>query len=152
MNSTIVLGLASIALAAAFRTQTSDYPETAQRLPVLLIWLIIGLAVSMIAEDLMQRRKASRAAVLPVVEDDAAPPVNWPVLAGFAVAIVAYVALIPLVGYLVTTTAFIAGSLLVSRIMPPVKAVLIGILATASVWVVFIYALNLPVPILPFLK
>ncbi len=157
MNSTIVVAIASIALALAFRTQTDAYPSVAQRLPELLIWIVAGLAVLMIAEVFIKRRQARRAVATAgvidgVVEEDMAAPINWPALCGFAVAIVAYVALIPLVGYLVTTTVFITGSLLVSRIMSSGKALLIGVLTTAGVWAIFIWGLNLPVPILPFLK
>lgn len=153
MNSTIVLGIASIALAIAFRTQTDAYPATAQRLPVILIWLVGVLAVMMISEDFFRRRQARQASpAQPDSEDAPVAPIKWSALCAFGVAIVVYVALIPVVGYLVTTTTFIAGSLLVSRIMSPVKAVLIGILTTAGVWALFIWALNLPVPILPFLK
>ncbi|MEO8280641.1 MAG: tripartite tricarboxylate transporter TctB family protein, partial [Ideonella sp.] len=130
---------------------------TAQRLPLLLIWIVIGMAALMIAEDILKRRQSRRApapvaVALADAEDDTVAAVNWPVLCGFGVAIVAYVALIPVVGYLITTTAFITGSLWVSKIMSPFKAVSIGILTTAGVWAVFILALNLPVPILPFLK
>lgn len=153
MNSTIVLGILSIALAIAFRTQTDGYPETAQRLPVLLIWLVGILAVMMILEDVLKRHRARQAApAQPDFEDKPASPINWTALCAFGAAIVTYVALIPVVGYLVTTTTFISGSLLVSRIMSPAKALLIGIATTAGVWALFIWALNLPVPVLPFLK
>jgi len=153
VNSTIVLGIASIALAIAFRTQTDAYPATAQRLPLMLIWLVGVLAVMMISEDFFRRRRARQATpVQPASEDEPISPINWTALCAFGVAIVAYVTLIPVVGYLVTTTTFIAGSLLVSRIMSTTKALMIGILTTAGVWALFIWALNLPVPILPFLK
>jgi len=153
VNSTIVLGIASIALAFVFRSQTGLYPEVARRLPVLLIWIVVGLAAMMIAETLLRQRQARRLGPPPPGSDDEPPPrINWPVVIAFGVAIVAYVALIPWVGYLVTTTVFIAGALLVSRILTPAKAILTAFGTTAAVWVIFIWALNLPVPILPFLK
>lgn len=153
MNSTIVLGIASIALALVFRSQTGNYPEVAQRLPVLLIWIVVGLAAMMIAETVLRQRQARRLGHPPPGGDDEPPPpINWPVVLVFGLAIVAYVVLIPLVGYLVTTTAFIAGALLVSRILSPAKAILTAVGTTAAVWVIFIWALSLPVPILPFLK
>lgn len=153
MNSTIVLGIASIALAIVFRTQTDAYPDVAQRLPLLLIWIVGAMAALMIAEDFFSRHQARKVSTTqPSSDDEATSPINWTALCAFGLAIVTYVALIPVVGYLLTTTAFMAGSLLVSRIMSPVKALLIGVLTTAGVWALFIWALHLPVSILPFLK
>ncbi len=153
MNSTIALGIASIALAILFRTQTDVYPAVAQRLPLLLIWIVGGMAVLMIAEDFFRRHQARRLPAAQLGTEDVAPArINWKALCGFGLAIIAYVALIPVVGYLVTTTTFIAGSLIVSRIMSPIKALTIGILLTAGVWALFVWALKLPVPVLPFLN
>jgi hypothetical protein len=67
----------------------------------------------------------------------------------FATAVAGYVAVIPLAGYLLVTPTFLIGGLLVSRTVPLGKAAAIGLAATALVWAVFIWALNLPVPLLP---
>jgi putative tricarboxylic transport membrane protein len=156
VNSTLILGIASIAFALVFRAQTIDLPEQAQRLPALLIWIVILLGVLMIVEDVAMRRKARRmqsggaaAGALADDEDPPAAPINWAVLAVFATAIAGYVALIPLAGYLLVTPTFLIGGLLVSRTVPLGKAAAIGLAATALVWAVFIWALNLPVPLLP---
>ena len=153
MNSTIILGIATILFALVFRAQATNFPDVAQRMPVLLYWIVIGLAVMMIIEELLKRRIARRADPdVPLVQDDVLAPINWPVMLLFSAAIIGYVFLIPLVGYLIMTPVFIAGTLVISRSMSPVQAVLIGIIATAFVWLVFIWGLKLPVPILPFLK
>ena len=153
MTSTLVLGTAAIIFALVLRTQTGAFPEVAQRLPVLLIWIIVGLAVLMFVEEFLQRRAARRASVgLANADIEPLAPINLPVVAAFGAAIVMYVILIPVVGYLVTTPLFMAGSLLVARTLSPWKSILIGIGATAFVWAVFVWALSLPVPILPFLK
>jgi hypothetical protein len=153
MNSTLVLGTAAIIFALFLRTQTSAFPEVAQRLPVLLIWIIVGLALLMFVEEFLQRRAARRASGdLASADNEPLAPINLRVVAAFGVAIVMYVILIPVVGYLVTTPLFMAGSLLVARTLSPSKSILIGIGATAFVWAVFVWALSLPVPILPFLK
>lgn len=153
MNSTIILGIATILFALVFRAQATNFPDVAQRMPVLLYWIVIGLAVMMIIEELLKRRTARRADPdVPVAQDDILPAINWLVVLMFSAAIIAYVVLIPIVGYLIMTPVFIAGTLVVSRTMSPVQAVLIGVIATAFVWFVFIWGLKLPVPILPFLK
>lgn len=153
MNSTLTLGIASIIFALVFRSQTENFPDVALRLPVLLIWLVCGLGVLMIIEEVLKRRHA-RSAIpgASIEEDEGLPPVNWFVLCLFGAAIVAYVALIPIVGYLIVTPMFVAGTLLVSRTLSPLKAILVGALATVFVWAIFIWALNLPVPLLPLLN
>ena len=149
MNSTVVVGIAAIALAALFRTQTDLYPEIARRLPVLLIWIVVGLALLMFGELAWERSR--RASGRAVADDQPLPPMRPKVLALLGVAIAVYVWLIPIVGSLVTTTVFVAGVLLATRIVTPARAVVIAIGTTAFLWLVFIWALSLPVPILPFL-
>ncbi len=168
MNSTLALGIAAILFALTLNTQTDPFPDVARRMPVLLIWIVVGLALLMIMEELLTRRRAARAvpaedvakatqrpeagdSVNPAIPINLTNPVNWAVLASFGAAIVAYVAFIPLTGYLLATPVFVAGSLLVSRTLPAFKAVLIGLAATLFVWAIFIWALNLPVPLLPSL-
>ncbi|MBK5204943.1 MAG: tripartite tricarboxylate transporter TctB family protein [Polaromonas sp.] len=153
MNSTLILGIASIIFALVFRSQTENFPDVAQRLPVLLIWLVVALGVMMIIEEVLKRRKVRNAAPGASIEqDEVLPPVNWFVLCSFGAAIVAYVALIPIMGYLIVTPVFVAGSLLVSRTLSPLKAILVGAVATAFVWAIFVWALNLPVQLLPLLN
>lgn len=153
MNSTFILGIASIIFALVFRSQSENFPEVAKRLPVLLIWLVVALAVMMITEEVLKRRKVrSAASGAPIEKDEVLPPVNWFVLCSFGAAIIAYVALIPIVGYLIVTPVFVAGTLLVSRTLSPLKAILVGAVATAFVWAIFVWALNLPVQLLPLLN
>lgn len=153
MNSTIILGIATIAFALVFRAQAANLPDVAQRMPVLLYWIVIGLAALMIIEELLKRRNARRAGADARTDDEeAVRPINWSVLMLFGAAIIAYVALIPIVGYLIMTPVFIAGAIIISQTLSPLKAVTMGIVATAFVWAVFIWALKLPVPLLPFLK
>jgi fucose 4-O-acetylase-like acetyltransferase len=152
VNSTIVLGIAAIAFALVFRVQSQDLPETALRLPALLIWVVIALAAMMIVEELLKRRIARRTGVVAVDDDEPLPPVNWPVLGIFSLAILVYVALIAYLGYLITTPLFIIGGLLASKTLSPAKAVLVGAIATALVWAIFIWALGLPIPLLPSLS
>ena len=89
MNSTLVLGTAAIIFALVLRTQTSAFPEVAQRLPVLLIWIIVGLSLLMFVEEFLQRRAARRATPgLPSPDDKPLAPINLRVVAVFGVAIV----------------------------------------------------------------
>lgn len=151
MNSTIVIGVASIGLALLFRSRTGELPADALRLPSLLIWIVIALSVLMIAEELIKRRKTSSGAA---ADDDEGPlpPINWPVLLVFGIAAVVYIALIPYAGYLVVTPVFLIGGLVLSKTTSAPKAVVVGAAATAVIWGIFIWLLQLPIPLFPSLN
>ncbi|MGE4371109.1 MAG: tripartite tricarboxylate transporter TctB family protein [Burkholderiaceae bacterium] len=148
MNSTLIVGVASIALALLFRAESSELPAAALRLPSLLIWVVVGLSVLMIAEELIKRRKAR--AGNPVDDDDEPlPPINWPALLMFGAAIIVYIALVPIAGYLVVTPVFLIGGMIVSKTLSPIKAVVVGGLTTAVIGGIFIWMLQLPIPLFP---
>ncbi len=152
MNSTFILAAASILVALVFRSQAQDFPATAQRMPVLVIWIVIGLALLMVAEELLKRRTARRDGPSAQGDDDEPlPAINWPVMGLFSAAIVGYVALVPWAGYLLMTPVFVAGGAALSKTLSWPKSLLLGLGATAAVWAVFIWALNLPLPLLPAL-
>lgn len=152
MNSTFVVAAASIVFALVFRSQTHEFPATAQRMPVIVIWIIIVLAILMVIEEVLKRRLAHRKYTVAAEDEDAPlPAINWPVMVSFSAAIVCYVALVPWLGYLLVTPAFVGGGALISKTMSWPKSLLLGVGATAAVWGVFIWALNLPVPLLPAL-
>jgi hypothetical protein len=155
LNSTLALAAAAIVFAVVFGFQAQDYPATAQRLPVLMIWIVIGLALLMIGEELLKQRAARRGGnsspSAPADADAPLPAINWPVMVSFSAAIVAYVALVPWLGYLLVTPLFVGGGALLSKTLSGPKALLLGLGTTAAVWGVFIWALSLPVPLLPAL-
>lgn len=155
MRSTLLVALVAIGLAVLFGVEGNTYPQEARRLPVLLAGLVGFLAVLMIVEEMWKaRRRRPLVAPEPVngeAVDPGMPPVVWSALVPFAVAIAAYVALIPIAGYLITTPTFLAGALLVSRTVRPLTAVLVAGAVTGGIWLVFIWLLRLPVPLLPSL-
>jgi hypothetical protein len=148
VNSTLIVGVASIALALLFRAESSELPAAALRLPSLLIWVVVGLSVLMIAEELIKRRKAR--AGNPVHDDDEPlPPINWPALLIFSGASLLYIVLVPVAGYLVITPIFLIGGLALSKVTSLAKAVVIGGLTTVVIWAIFIWLLHLPIPLFP---
>ena len=175
MNSTFIVGIGSLILTGVFYYQLRSLPSVAQRLPGLLVWIVAGLALLMIVEEVLKQRRLRNAsqdapaiepvqrhgheqvgvaaAAAPEIDDDDAPPepINWKVLISFSVALVAYVALIDTVGYVITTVIFMAGVLFFSKTIRPLTAVLVSLGLTAFVWLVFVWALGLPVPLLPWL-
>lgn len=175
MNSTILVGVAALILAGVFYNQADGLPSVAQRLPVLLIWIVAGLAVLMIIEEIRKQRRlkleaslksaseanlsmtsdgvAAEPEVLITPDDDDIPPepINWKAAIPFTAALVAYVALIPTLGYIVTTIVFMTGVLLLGRTIRVSSAIFIAVGMTAFVWLVFIWTLGLPVPLFPWL-
>jgi hypothetical protein len=150
LNSTLILAAVAIVFALVFQTQAQDFPATAQRMPVLVTWIVIGLALLMIVEELLKRRLARRTGTpAGEQEDEPLPAINWPVMGLFSAATVAYVALVPWLGYLLATPLFVSGGALLSQTLRWSQALLLGLGATATVWGVFIWALKLPVPLLP---
>lgn len=178
MNSTFIVGIGSLILTGVFYYQLRSLPSVAQRLPGLLVWIVAGLALLMIVEEVLKQRRLRNAsqdapaiepaqrhghehgqdgvaaAAVPEMDDDDTPPepINWKVIISFSVALVAYVALIDTVGYVITTVIFMAGVLFFSRTIRPLTAVLVSLGLTAFVWLVFVWALGLPVPLLPWLS
>lgn len=150
MNSTFVLAAAAIVVALVFHSQAQDFPATAQRMPVLLTWIVIALALLMVVEELLKRRLSRRSGKPALVDaDEPLPAINWPVMGLFSAATVGYVVLVPWLGYLLATPLFVGGGAVLSKTLSWPKALLLGLGTTGAVWGVFVWALSLPVPLLP---
>jgi putative tricarboxylic transport membrane protein len=154
VNSTFFVGLGAIAFAIVFWFEARELPEQAQRLPLLLIWIVMALGILMLIENWIAQRRAQQASTTTsqastASEEEPLAPVNWPVLGIFSAAIATYVLLIPVLGYLITTPLFITGGVLLGQALKPIKAVLVGVVTTLIVWIIFIWLLKLPVPMLP---
>lgn len=145
MQSSILIGVAALVMAAVFGIDALDYPLESRRLPILLAWIVAGLTFLMLFEDVQKWRRARAGQGTPT----AANPVEWSALLPFAAAIGVFVFLVPVLGFLVVAPVFIGGVLLVSRAVTPVVAIACAIGLTAFVWAVFILALRMPIPLLP---
>lgn len=174
MYSSIIISVASIGLAVLFYSQASTYPLAASRLPMLLAWVVGGLAALVIVEELLRARRSNKvaqaaaeaapeaapapddnavvdSAIMPILEaeDEGPKPIVWSAALPFAAGIIAYVTLIPYVGYLLVTPVFIALGLAISGTLRWVPAILVALGMTALVWVVFIWALYMPIQLVP---
>lgn len=154
MRSALLVAVAAIALAVVFGREAAGYPVEAQRLPYLLSWLVGGLAVLVLVDEAFKWRRRRRIArgqltvgAEAVVEP--MPAVVWSALIPFGLAIAAYVWLIPFAGYLLTTFVFLGGALLVSRTVRPVTALATAAGLTGAIWIIFVWLLRLPIPLLP---
>lgn len=156
MYSSIIISVASIGLAVLFYTQAATYPLAAHRLPMLLAWVVGGLATLVIIEELIKARRRARIAqsapesgATVEGEDDGPKPIVWSAVIPFGAGILAYVTLIPYVGYIVVTPVFIALALAISGTLRWMTAIVVALAITALVWVVFIWALYMPIQLFP---
>jgi putative tricarboxylic transport membrane protein len=146
MYISILIGVAAVGLAVVFGSEASDYPMASRRLPILLAWLIGALTLLMLLEDVMKWRSRARSGG---ADEGAGHSIAWSALLPFAATIGVFVVLVPLIGFIVVTPLFVAGVLLVSRAVSPVVAIAYAAGLTAFVWAVFIWALRMPIPLLP---
>lgn len=148
----LALGVFGIALAATFFVNAQGYPEAAAQMPMIYSVGVGLLSLAMVGAELLRWRGARlREAEGPVTAEEGtsgAPPRYAVTAAVFALA-VAYVAAISYLGYLLSTTLFMVGALLLIRTVSVRFAVIGTVVLIAVVGLVFIHFLGLAVPFLP---
>ncbi len=143
----IFVSLAMIGLVILFWNEASAYPATAARLPALIGWVVLVLAVMAIGEVLFGWRRQSVAGRL-----DLFPQQNWRGLAvgaGFLGLIVLYAWSITEVGYLIATPLFMLIPFVVLRPIGWIASIVTTAAVTTFIWIVFVWFLNLSIPLYP---
>ena len=143
----ILVAAAVIALALWMRSEAQGYPRAAERLPSLLGYAVILLAVLAIAQVLLGwRRDRADGAVEP-----SSPPGARDVAIGaaFVGLLALYAWAIPVVGYLLATPVMLAAPIAALRPVGWAAAAITVVAVTGVIWAVFVWFLNLPVPLLP---
>ncbi len=153
-----VLGLFGLALAAVFFIDALGYPDAAAQMPLIYSVTVGLLSLAMLGAELLRGRVARRRETEPVASGDAAgpdadaavsAPPRYAVTAAVFVLAAAYVATISVLGYLLSTTLFMALALLLIRTVSLRFALIGSLVLMAVVCLVFIQFLGLPVPFLP---
>lgn len=145
----IVVALSAIGLVLFLRSEASDYPPTAARLPDLIGWVVVGLAALAIVQVAAGWLRSRAAGTLTL-----APDVDWSGLllgAGFLGLIVLYAFSIQVVGYLVATPIFLLVPLAVLRPVSWIVALVTTASITVMIFGVFVWFLNLSIPLYPVL-
>lgn len=145
----IVVSIAAIALVLVFRNEAASYPATAARLPGLIGWVVIALAILAIAEALFGWRRQSADGTLAIVTKQ-----DWrgiAVGAGFLGLIVLYAWSITKIGYLIATPLFMLIPFIILRPIGWLAAIVTTACVTAFIWLVFVGFLNLSIPLYPAL-
>ena len=143
----ILTALAAIALAFFFWHEAAGYPATAARLPNLLGSVVLILAVLAIAQELLFRRRAGATGMsAPMAGFDRR---NVAIGAGFVGLIVLYAWGIQHAGYLIATPIFLLVPLIALRPVGWGAMLATAVAVTGVIWGVFVYFLNLPIPLYP---
>ncbi|RFC62769.1 hypothetical protein DYI37_12410 [Fulvimarina endophytica] len=146
MIGQICVALAAIALAGFFWTEASTYPETAAQLPQLLAVVVALLAIAAIVQASVARLRLRGDVAA------AEPSPEWrdlAVAAGFLGLIVLYGWSITRIGYLVATPLFLLIPLIVLRPVGLVATLATIVSVTAVIFGVFVWFLNLSIPLYP---
>ena len=142
MLKEILFAAGAVALSLLFIIQSSKLPDSAALLPRLLAGLIMALSVVMVCQGIIARRRMVKAGLKEEI-----PVINVKLVTLFLICIVAYVALIDVLGYFIATPIFIIGTYLFLRALSLKSAIVVAAGFCALVYVVFVKALHLPVPL-----
>lgn len=149
-KSRLVLGVFGMALAAVFFVNAQGYPAAAAQMPLIYSVMVALLSLAMLLSELLRWRttRARNSGLKAVAEESTVAP-RYLVTAGVFALAVGYVAVIGLLGYLLSTILFMALALALIHTVS-VRFSLIGTtVLLAVVCLVFIQFLGLSMPFLP---
>ena len=138
----ILFACGAVALSLLFIIQSFKLTDSAALMPRMLAVLIILFSAIMVVQGVIARWRMIKAG-----QKENIPPINVTLVTLFLIFIVAYVALIEVLGYFVATPLFIIGTYFFLKAMEPRNAVLVAAGFCALVYGVFVKVLHLPVPL-----
>jgi hypothetical protein len=147
-----------ILMAGVFYLDSLRLPFAAARLPRILCGALVILAIVVMVEALVARRRSARGQPAQAAGSGRRllepffQGVRLGPLCGFASAILASAALMPILGYFVVTPVFLLGSLLAFRACRWPAAIAIGALFPLFVYLVFVAFLNAQLPLGVYLE
>jgi len=149
----ILVAAAACGLGTLFFISSLPMQPAAYQMPRILVVLLFGLAAAMVVDVFIQKRRHKPEAVL-TPEEEAAAPLMVPFFNGirlgrvvlFLGGAILYVVLLEPVGYFIVTPTFLLGMLLYLRACHLLTAIIIAGVAPVFVYFVFIWLLDLPVP------
>lgn len=148
----IVVAVAAIALALFFRSEASAYPITAGRLPDLLGIVIIILASAAIASVVWSRLRPDAANVSAETPSDTPTDLrSLAIGASFLALVILYALSITRIGYLIATPLFLAIPLAALRPIGLIPGTVTIVAVTAVIFGIFVWFLNLSIPLYPTL-
>ena len=148
MIGRLILAACGLVVAAVFFGKSLGYPAAAARMPIIYAFAVGGLSLLLAAQALWSAR-ARAATDEPSSVESAALHAGRVKLIGMILLTLAYVFLLFPLGYVIATLGFmVLGLLWLRRVSIPAAAA--GtIVLVAVICLVFIWFLNLPIPLVP---
>ena len=137
----ILFVLGSIGLSLLFLIYSVGLPDSAALMPRILATLIIVLSLGMAWQAIAAHKRMVEAG-----QREEIPFINIKLVSLFLVFIIAYIALIDVLGYFIATPLFIVGTYMYLRALSVKGALLVAAGFCVLVYGVFVKVLYLPVP------
>ena len=138
----ILFVVGAICLSLLFLFYSMDLPSSAALMPRILASMIILLSLGMAWQGIAAHKRMINAG-----EREEIPVINVKLVSLFLGFIVAYIALINVLGYFVATPLFIVGTYMYLRALSVKGALLVAAGFCILVYGVFVKVLYLPVPL-----
>ena len=149
----IIVALSAWALSGLFYKTSLTMPPAAYHMPQILAVFVSVLAVLMVIDVFLFKRRKQSSEAVDATADATAPyiggffdGVNVPRTGVFMAMVVLYILLLESVGYFIMTPLFLLGTLSLLRGTRPLIIIAISVLAPMIVYSVFVTFLDLPMP------
>lgn len=149
----IFVAAGSLALSVLFYTTSLTMPPAAYHMPQILAVLVSLLAVMMVADVFLFKRRNQKAEAVDAADDVTAPyiggffdGVNVLRTGTFIFLVVLYILLLESVGYFIMTPLFLIGALTLLRASRLWIILAISVIAPMIVYLIFVTFLDLPMP------
>ena len=148
----ILVALSAWALSALFYKTSLTMPPAAYHMPQILAFLVSVLAVLMVVDVFLFKRRSKNEEKVDITADTAPyiggffDGVNMVRTGAFMVMVVLYILLLESVGYFIMTPLFLLGALSLLRGTRLWIIVVISVVAPLIVYSIFVTFLDLPMP------
>jgi putative tricarboxylic transport membrane protein len=149
----IFVAVGAWALSGLFYTTSLTMAPAAYHMPRILAVFVSILAVLMVADVFLFKRRNQNVEAVDAAADVKAPyirgffdDVNVPRAGAFMAMVVLYIGLLESVGYFIMTPLFLIGTLSLLRASRPWIIVAISVVAPVFVYLIFVTFLDLPMP------
>jgi len=140
LNGSVVLGIVLDIIGVFAIISANKFPGDAGLFPRLFSVLMIALSTAMVAQELVRASKGGAEA------GDDNKPVGLKMIGGTYVCILAYVALINIVGFFVSTTIFLSVMMVFLGLRSWKQVAVITVGTDLAIFLIFVTALNVTFP------
>lgn len=139
LNGTVVLGIALDMIGVFAIISANKFPGDAGLFPRLFSVLMIALSTAMVIQELVRASKSC-------AETGGEKPVGLKMIGGTYLCILAYIALINIVGFFASTTVFLSVMMTFLGLRSWKQVAVITVGADLAIFLIFVTALNVTFP------